>query len=123
MDYSVHTWDAQQAVGEDKPLAGLSAQILTPFMFILLQYTVDAQQAGGKTVRCGLQVSGETGGEWTATVDNGVFSYQPGLGGAPATLSFEPSDFVLSCFQRRRGGTASGDPAAAEAFRDLFFKI
>ena len=46
-----------------------------------------------------------------------------GSDAAPAALSFTPSDFVLSCFQRIRGGVASGDRAVADTFRDLFFKV
>jgi len=124
MDYAVHTWDAQRALGIDKPLSDLSAAILTPFMFILLQYTVNAQRAANRTVTCGINVSGQYGGSWKVTVDNGAFSYAPGgSAAAPATLSFTPSEFVLSCFQRIRGGVASGDRAVADTFRDLFFKV
>jgi uncharacterized protein (TIGR03083 family) len=124
MDYSVHTWDAQQALGIDQPLSELSASILTPFMLILLQYTVDAQRAANRTVTCGLKVSVQNGASWKATVDNGAFSSVPGdADAAPATLSFTPSDFVLTCFQRRQGGVASGDGEVVRTFRDLFFKI
>ena len=124
MDYAVHTWDAQRALGIDKPLSDLSAAILTPFMFILLQYTVDAQRAANRTVTCGIKVSGQNGGAWKVTVDNGAFSYEPdGSDAAPATLSFTPSEFVLTCFQRIRGGVASGDRGVADTFRDLFFKV
>jgi uncharacterized protein (TIGR03083 family) len=122
MDYSVHSWDAQQTLGINQPLTELSADLLAPFMFILLQYTVDASKAANRTIKCALEVSGPNGGKWTVTVNDGTFSFEPG-GSAPATLSFNPSDYVLSCFQRMRGGQASGDKAAAETFRDLFFKI
>ena len=63
-------------------------------------------------------------GSWKVTVDNGAFSYEPDASDtAPAILLFTPSDFVLSCFQRIRGGVASGDRGVADTFRDLFFKI
>jgi uncharacterized protein (TIGR03083 family) len=124
MDYSVHTWDAGRALGEDAPLSDLAATILTPFMFILLQYTVDPDRAANRRVTCGIQVSGQNGGSWAATVDNGVFSYEPAEpGSTSAALSFEPSDFVLTCFQRIQGGSESGDREAIRAFRELFFKI
>jgi uncharacterized protein (TIGR03083 family) len=124
MDYSVHTWDAQRALGLDQPLTSLSADLLTPFMFILLQYTVDAQRAANQKLTCGLKVAGGNGGSWLVTVNNGDFSYQADpLTSAPATLSFTPSEFVLTCFQRIQGGQASGDPESASTFRRLFFKI
>ena len=67
------------------------------------------------------------GTKGVATLTNaatGAFSYAPdGSDAAPATLSFTPSEFVLSCFQRIRGGVASGDRAVADTFRDLFFKV
>jgi hypothetical protein len=124
MDFSVHSWDAQRAYGLDQPLSDLSANILTPFMWILLQYTVDAQRAAGQAVTCGIKVAGPNGGSWRVTVDNATFSYEPDASdSAPASLSFTPSDWVLTCFQRIQGGTASGDPETIETFRSLFFKI
>jgi uncharacterized protein (TIGR03083 family) len=124
MDYSVHTWDAQRCLGQEQPLTELSADLLTPFMFILLQYTVDAERAANKKLSCGIKVSGRNGGSWLVTVDNGDFSYQADpLTDAPATLSFNASEFVLTCFQRIQGGQDSGDPETARTFRSLFFKI
>ena len=41
----------------------------------------------------------------------------------PVVFSFKPSEFVLSTYQRMRGGTAAGDSALAERIRDLLFKI
>jgi uncharacterized protein (TIGR03083 family) len=124
MDYSVHTWDAQRALGVNQPLTELSANLLTPFMFILLQYTVDAQLAANRVVKCGINVSGPNGGAWQLTLDNGVFSHAPYSGnGAAAHLSFTPSEFVLTCFQRIRGGDPSGSLDAANDMRGLFFKV
>ena len=41
----------------------------------------------------------------------------------PTVFSFKPSDFVLSTYQRMRGGTVRGDEQMAEKIRDLLFKI
>ncbi len=38
-------------------------------------------------------------------------------------FDFDPNDFVLSTYQRKRGGRASGDLELAEKVRDLLFKI
>ncbi len=124
MDYSVHTWDAQQALGIKRPLSNASAVILVPFMFILWQYTVDQQRAANLKLRCGIKVAGEHGGSWAVTVDHGVFSHQPqGVESCPATIEFDPSDFVLTAFQRIQGGQDSGDRQTAQTFRGLFFRI
>ncbi len=125
IDYSVHSWDLQQTLGKPAPLTDLSAAVLTPFMFILWQYTVEQSRAAGHKVDCCIKVTGEHGGAWDVTVDNGAFSQQPSTGAsAPqATLTFSPSDFVLTAYQRFDGGSDEGDSAAAGLFRKLFFKI
>lgn len=38
-------------------------------------------------------------------------------------FEFDPNDFVMTTYQRKRGGTARGDMAMAERVRDLLFKI
>jgi uncharacterized protein (TIGR03083 family) len=125
MDYSVHSWDLQQALGKPASLTDLSAAVLTPFMFILWQYTVDQARAAGSKVDCCIKVNGQYGGAWDVTVDNGAFSQQPSTDAsdASATLTFEPSDFVLTAFQRVNAGSDAGDSAVAGKFRGLFFKI
>lgn len=124
MDYSVHRWDALQGLGRPAPLNEDAAGTLVPFMFILLQATLDADRARGFACTCGIQVAGRYGGTWRLQVADGALTHAEGeITDCPVTLSFDPSDFVLSCFQRIRGGVVGGDPVLAERFRDLFFKI
>ena len=39
MDYGVHSWDIRQGTGRAHGLSGEAADLLTPFMFVLWQYT------------------------------------------------------------------------------------
>ncbi|HYU19365.1 MAG TPA: maleylpyruvate isomerase family mycothiol-dependent enzyme [Chloroflexota bacterium] len=124
MDYSVHGWDAREALGRSAPIPEDAAGTLIPFMFILLQATLAAERAEGLACTCGIRVSGVYGGSWRVSVAGGALSYEEGgIDDCPATFSFDASDFVLTCFQRLSGGLVSGDNALAERFRGLFFKI
>ena len=42
MDYGVHSWDVRQGTGRAHGLVGDAADLLTPFMFVLWQYTTTA---------------------------------------------------------------------------------
>jgi hypothetical protein len=43
--------------------------------------------------------------------------------GCKAVFRFDPSDFVLTAFQRFDGGEARGDPETIDKVRGLFFRI
>jgi hypothetical protein len=124
MDYSVHGWDAREALGRSAPIPEAAAGTLVPFMFILLQATLDAEPAKGIACTCGIEVEGAYGGSWRVGVADGALTYQEGgTDGCQATFRFDPGEFVLTAFQRIRGGRVTGDPAVADRFRQLFFKI
>lgn len=127
MDYGIHTWDMEWGLGKkDAQLDERTAGVLVPFMFVLMQATVDAEAAKGVDTQVGIVVDGEWGGQWRVTIKDGQFTYAPAesLEGVQATFHFKhPSDFVLTAFQRVEGGEASGDPEVIETFRHLFFKI
>jgi len=128
MDYGVHTWDIRWGLGEkDRKLDERTAGVLVPYMlFALLPSTVDAASAKGVDVEYGIEVSGEWGGKWRATVKDGKFEAKPETGnfeGCKAVFSFDPSDFVLTAFQRFDGGTAQGDQETIDKVRSLFFRI
>jgi len=66
------------------------------------------------------------GGRWRVTIRDGQFSAQPEEGdfsGCDAVFSFDPSDFVLSAYQRFPGGSARGDEDVINRVRSLFFAI
>ncbi|MBV9170334.1 MAG: maleylpyruvate isomerase N-terminal domain-containing protein [Chloroflexi bacterium] len=124
IDYSIHSWDIKAGLGREEPLSDAAAITLIPFMLIVIQYTVDAERAHELKTRFGIEISGPGGGRWCVNVDGTSVSYEEGAtAGCDAVFSFNPSEFVLSTYQRRRGGTISGDPALAERIRDLLFKI
>jgi len=128
MDYGVHTWDMRWGLGEkDRKLNETTAGVLIPYMlFALLPSTVDAESSKGVDVEFGIEVSGEWGGKWRATVTDGKFEAKPetdNFEGCKAVFSFDPSDFVLTSFQRFPGGTTRGDQDTIGKVRHLFFRI
>jgi uncharacterized protein (TIGR03083 family) len=127
MDYGVHTWDMHWGLGDrDARLDERTAGVLVPYMFILWQGTVDQEAAKGVDITYGIEVGGEWGGKWKATVKDGQFSYEPveDLSDVDAVFRFDhPSDMVLTTYQRFDAGEASGDPEVIEKVRNLFFAI
>ncbi|HJS20021.1 MAG TPA: maleylpyruvate isomerase N-terminal domain-containing protein [Anaerolineales bacterium] len=128
MDYGVHTWDMRWGLGEkDRKLDERTAGVLVPYMlYALLPSTVDAASAAGLDLEFGIEVTGEWGGKWRATVKDGKFEAKPETGnfeGCKAVFTYDASDFVLTAFQRFDGGTASGDPETIDKVRKLFFRI
>jgi uncharacterized protein (TIGR03083 family) len=127
MDYGVHPYDIEYGLGDklariDERAAG----VLIPYMFSLMQNTVDAKSAEGLDTTYGIEISGEWGGRWRVTVRDGTLRYQPEEGdfeGCRALFRFDPPDFVLTSFLRFPGGSASGDPDVIERVRRLFFSI
>jgi uncharacterized protein (TIGR03083 family) len=124
IDYSIHSWDIKAGLGRDEPLSEAAAVTLIPFMLIVIQYTVDAQRAESLKTRFGIQVTGPGGGTWCVSVDGTNVAYDEGsTAECPVVFTFNPSDFVLSTYQRMRGGSVAGDTTLAERIRDLLFKI
>ncbi len=128
MDYGVHTWDMRYGLGEKtRKLDERTAGVLVPYMlFALLPSTVDAQSAQGVDVTYGIEVTGPWGGKWRATVKDCRFEAKPETGnfeGCDAIFTYDPSDFVLTAFQRFPGGAARGDEKVINTVRGLFFRI
>ncbi len=127
IDYGVHTWDIRYGLGEKlRKLDERTAGVLIPYMFVLFQYTVDASSASGVDTVYGLEVTGGWGGRWRVTVKDGQWSAAAEEGdfeGCEAVFSFDPSDFVLSAYQRFPGGSARGDESVINRVRSLFFAI
>jgi uncharacterized protein (TIGR03083 family) len=128
MDYGVHTWDIHYGLGDKLgKLDERTAGVLVPYMlFALMPYTVQADSAQGLDAEYGIEVSGEWGGKWRATIKDGKWEAKPEAGdfeGCQAVFSFDPSDFVLTAFQRFQGGAARGDAEVIHRVRHLFFAI
>jgi uncharacterized protein (TIGR03083 family) len=126
MDYGVHGWDMRAANDRTLPMDERAAGVLVPYMFVLMQYTVDAESAKGVDATYGIIVDGQWGGQWKVTVKDGQFAYEPTTDAAslPAVFHFHSaSDFVLNTFQREEKGDTSGDPTIITQVRKLFFRI
>jgi uncharacterized protein (TIGR03083 family) len=123
IDYSIHSWDIKVGLGREEPLSDHAAITLIPFMLIVIQYTVDPRHSGLKT-RFGIEIEGAGGGSWTIDVDGTSVNIADGaLEGREVIFDFDANDFVLSTYQRRRGGRTRGNEELAERVRDLLFKI
>jgi uncharacterized protein (TIGR03083 family) len=124
IDYSIHSWDIKSGLGRNEALSDAAAVTLIPFMLIVIQYTVDAQRAADLKTRFGVEISGPGGGAWCIDVDGTSVSYAEGsTAGCPTVFKFTPNEFVLTTYQRLRGGAVTGDAAIGERIRDLLFKI
>lgn len=123
MDYGVHTWDIRQGSGRAHALPADTADLLVPFMFIIWQSTI-RPDADLTPFSIGIRVSGRNAGDTRVSIGEGGMTYEPGsIDDLPAVLEFDPGSLVLTAFGRVNGGTASGDPALADRFLNLFFRI
>jgi uncharacterized protein (TIGR03083 family) len=124
VDYSVHTWDMRAGLGEMKALSDDAANTLIPYMFIVLQNTVDADAAKGFDATWGVRISGDAGGSWKLQLKDGALTYEEAsVAACPVVFNFDPNDWVLTAYQRYPGGAAIGDRQLAYKVRRLFFKI
>jgi uncharacterized protein (TIGR03083 family) len=124
IDYSVHTWDMRAGLGKMQPLSDDAANTLIPYMFIVLQNTVDAEAAKGFNASWGVRISGDAGGSWKLDLTDGALTYkEASVADCPVVFNFNPNDWVLTAYQRFPGGAAIGDRQLAYKIRRLFFKI
>ena len=120
MDYGVHSWDIRQGTGKAHGLAGDTADLLAPFMFILWQATVD--HTPSEQFDVGIRVLGH--GDYLVSVGPEGLQYATGdIADLPATIEFDAGSFVLTAFGRLNGGTVRGDRETAERFLNQFFRI
>jgi hypothetical protein len=127
IDYGIHTWDMKWGLGDKTgKLDERTAGILMPYMFIVMQYTIDEGSAEGVDAVFGIVVDGEWGGQWRATIKDAQWQCVPAdsLKDVQAIFHFkDASDFVLTTYQRFPGGETSGDPKVVDQIRHVFFKI
>ena len=124
IDYSVHTWDMRAGLGEVKPLSEDAANTLIPYMFIVLQVTVDEEASKGFNAEWGVRISGDAGGSWKLKLQDGKLTYEEGsVAALPVVFNFDANDWVLTAYQRFPGGAVIGDRQLAYKIRRLFFRI
>jgi uncharacterized protein (TIGR03083 family) len=123
MDYGVHGWDIRQGTGRAHGLAGDTADLLVPFMFILWQATTEPP-ADGEALAVGISVSGRNAVDYLVNITSEGLGYaQEDLSGLPAVIEFDPGSLVLTAFGRVNAGTIRGDRAVADRFLNSFFRI
>jgi uncharacterized protein (TIGR03083 family) len=123
MDYGVHSWDVRQGTGRAHGLSGEAADLLTPFMFVLWQYTTNPISPDD-ACEIGIRItSGPNAGDTRVSLTKGGFSYSPGGTDGLTVLEFDPGSFVLTAFGRSNAGTIRGERAVADRFLNIFFRI
>jgi uncharacterized protein (TIGR03083 family) len=123
MDYGVHSWDIRQGTGRAHGLAADVADLLTPFMFVLWQYTTKPVSAND-VCEIGIRItSGPNAGDTHVSLTQDGFSYVPGDTEGLTVLEFDPGSFVLTAFGRSNSGSIRGDRAIADRFLNIFFRI
>jgi len=123
MDYGVHSWDIRQGTGRAHGLSGEAADLLTPFMFVLWQYTTKAVTRDD-VCEIGIRItSGPNAGDTRVSLTEDGFSYSAGDAQDLTVLEFDPGSFVLRAFGRSNAGTIRGDRAVADRFLNIFFRI
>jgi uncharacterized protein (TIGR03083 family) len=123
MDYGVHSWDLRQGTGRAHGLSGEAADLLTPFMFVLWQYTTNPVTPGD-ACEIGIRItSGPNAGDTRIALTEEGFSYSAGETEGLTVLEFDPASFVLTAFGRTNSGTIRGDRAVADRFLNIFFRI
>lgn len=123
MDYGVHSWDVRQGTGRAHGLSGAAADLLTPFMFVVWQYTTEPVTADD-ACEIGVRItSGPNAGDTRISVSEEGFSYAAGDIDDLTVLEFDPGSFVLTTFGRSNSGTIRGDRTIADRYLNLFFRI
>jgi uncharacterized protein (TIGR03083 family) len=125
IDYSVHGWDIRAGLTDNPaPLSEEAAETLVPIMMIVLQATLDTGVCQGLNCTAGIKLTGKYGGSYRVKIADNALSYEEGpVDDAQVVFTFDPNDFVLTAYQRRRGGSVAGDQQLAERFRSIFFRI
>ena len=78
MDYGVHSWDVRQGTGRAHGLSGEAADLLTPFMFVLWQYTTNPVTPDD-ACEIGIRItSGPNAGDTRVSLTEEGFSYAAG---------------------------------------------
>jgi len=124
MDYGVHSWDIRQGMGRAHGLAGDAADLLVPFMMVLWSATA-AVDPGIEPFEVGVRVtSGPNAADYRVKVGPEGFVHEAGkIDDLPVAFEFDPASLVLTAFGRVNAGTYRGDPALADRFLNVFFRI
>jgi hypothetical protein len=95
-------------------------------MFSLWQGILDAEKLGGESMDIAIKVTGRNPGVYRVKATSEGLSFEPAdeaSHGSPAVIEFDPGSLVLTAYDRIHGGTAYGDRAMIDRFRNAFFTI
>ncbi|HEY6316647.1 MAG TPA: hypothetical protein VI462_02015 [Acidimicrobiia bacterium] len=121
--YTVHGWDVREGLGEPHAIAGDSADLLVPFVFLLWRATADTSSID-EPYAIGIRTSGRNGGDVRLDLSNEGLRFGPGdIGQCQTLLEFDPATLLLTAYGRINGGTVRGDPSLASSFRSLLVSI
>jgi uncharacterized protein (TIGR03083 family) len=123
MDYTVHSWDIREGGGNAHGINGDAADLLVPFMFAIWQGTV-RPDANLEPFQIGVNVGGHNGGDYRISVGEGGLTYEKApVADLPTVIEFDAGSMVLTTYGRSNSGTVRGDPALADRYLNLFFRI
>lgn len=123
VDYAVHAWDIREGIGRPHGLAGDSADLLAPLIFILWQATADVSGVE-RPFAIGIRTSGVNGGDTRIEVSGDGVQFAAGdIADCGAIIEFDPATLVLTGYARMNGGTVRGDGQLASDFRAMIFPI
>jgi uncharacterized protein (TIGR03083 family) len=124
MDYGVHSWDIREGIGRAHGLVGDVGDLLSPFMMVLWQATAGVDP-GTEPSDVGIRVTtGPNAADYRVHVGPEGLAYETGtVDDLPGVFEFDPGSMVLTAFGRANAGTFRGDPAVADRFLNVFFRI
>jgi uncharacterized protein (TIGR03083 family) len=120
---AVHGWDVRQGLGMQHAIAGDTADLLVPFVFLLWWATANTTSVDA-TYAIGIRTTGHNGGDTRFEISQTGLTFAPGkIDDCAAILEFDPATLVLTAYNRVNAGTVRGDPELATKFRSLFVAI
>src|SRR5258706_69049 len=114
---AVHGWDVREGLGMPHTIAGDTADLLVPFVFLLWWATANTTSVG-TPYAIGIRTTGHNGGDTRIGVSDKGLEFAPAdIDRCPAILEFDPATLVLTAYNRINAGTIRGDPKVATDFR------
>jgi uncharacterized protein (TIGR03083 family) len=120
---AVHGWDVREGLGMPHAIAGDTADLLVPFVFLLWWATANTASVD-RAYAIGIRTTGHNGGDTRFEISETGLTFAPGnIDDCPTILELDPATLVLTAYNRVNAGTVRGDPELATEFRSLFIAI
>lgn len=119
----VHAWDVREGIGAPHAIAGDSADLLVPFVYLLWWATAETSSVDA-AYSIGIRTTGRNGGDTRFDVNrDGLHFAAADIDECAAILELDPASLVLTGYNRINAGTVRGDRGVAASFRSLFTPI